>query len=366
MVDKEAPVRPVTLGELPRPPEGRVGWPWTESSPPLTHTMTGGTPWPRISIVTPSYNQGQYIEETIRSVLLQGYPDLEYIIIDGGSTDNTMEIIRKYEPWLAYWVSEPDAGQADAINKGWRTSHGDFVSWLNSDDWLEPGALCWAVQTLAADCGVDLVYGDAYVIDAASAPVTRLAGAPFDPMGIVLRRVHPMPQPGFLMRRRLLSTVGWLDENFQFVMDYDYWTRVALAGCRALYLGRTLASFRTHPEAKTTRHQDLRIKELYRVFDKVMVHPLLPKGIALQRQKWEAVLHLDAATIAYRAGDAHLARQYAVAHLRSAGSMPSLLALVYLAMSCLGDTGMSSLGRAYRAAKSALAPLWEPKRQAGS
>ena len=101
-----------TLAELPPPPPDKTGWPWSEESPPLPATMPDGSPWPRISIVTPSYNQGQFIEETIRSVLLQGYPNLEYIVMDGGSTDNSVEIVRNYNSWLAYWVSEPDRGQA--------------------------------------------------------------------------------------------------------------------------------------------------------------------------------------------------------------------------------------------------------------
>ena len=114
-----------TINELPSPPPGKRGWPWTEDSPQLPDTMPDGSPWPKISIVTPSLNQGPFIEETIRSVLLQGYPNLEYIIMDGGSTDESIEIIKKYEPWLAYWESEPDRGQSHAINKGFQRASGD-------------------------------------------------------------------------------------------------------------------------------------------------------------------------------------------------------------------------------------------------
>src|SRR4051812_31180515 len=125
-----------SLAELPPPPPGAAGWPWTEESSGLEEG-----PWPRVSIVTPSYMQGDFLEETIRSVLLQGYPDLEYFIIDGGSTDRSVEIIRRYEPWLAGWVSEKDAGQPAAVNKGWNRASGDILAYINSDDWYYPGAL---------------------------------------------------------------------------------------------------------------------------------------------------------------------------------------------------------------------------------
>ena len=111
-----------TLSELPSPPPGKTGWPWTEESRRLSSQTPDGRPWPRISVVTPSFNQGKFIEETIRSVLLQGYPNLEYFVFDGGSTDNSVEIIKKYSPWLTYWVSERDNGQSDAINRGLKMS----------------------------------------------------------------------------------------------------------------------------------------------------------------------------------------------------------------------------------------------------
>ncbi|MCG2767567.1 MAG: glycosyltransferase, partial [Anaerolineae bacterium] len=123
-----------TLSELPPPPSGKTGWPWTEESEQLPEMMPGGEPWLRVSIVTPSYNQAQFIEETIRSVLLQGYPNLEYIVLDGGSTDDSVQIIRKYADWIAYWASEKDNGQTDAINRGWQRATGSILAYLNSDD----------------------------------------------------------------------------------------------------------------------------------------------------------------------------------------------------------------------------------------
>ena len=176
------------LSELPPPPAGRSGWPfdcaqdkpWTEETPQLPDTMpdpsttlpsaslragrASGKPWPRISIVTPSYNQGQFIEETIRSVLLQGYPNLEYIIIDGGSTDNSVEIIKKYSPWLTYWVSERDRGQSHAINKGFEHASGDILGWLNSDDMLAMGSLR-RVAEISVETGCDVLSGACAMID---------------------------------------------------------------------------------------------------------------------------------------------------------------------------------------------------------
>jgi glycosyltransferase involved in cell wall biosynthesis len=130
-----------TLDELPPPPPGKSGWPWTEISTTLAPPVVNGASQPKITIVTPSYNQGKYIEETIRSVLLQQYPNLEYIIMDGGSSDESVEIIKKYSKWISYWKSEPDKGQSDAINKGMKIGTGSIAGWINSDDMLCKDAL---------------------------------------------------------------------------------------------------------------------------------------------------------------------------------------------------------------------------------
>ena len=153
-----------SLEELPLPPPGRTGWPWTEASASLPPTMPDGGAWPRISVVTPSFNQAQFLEATLRSVLLQGYPDLEYFVMDGGSTDGSVEIIRKYSPWLTQWVSERDGGQSAAINRGLQLGSGLFTTWINSDDMLCQGALVTHASRIGFDTGVVYV-GDCLYVD---------------------------------------------------------------------------------------------------------------------------------------------------------------------------------------------------------
>ena len=190
-----------TLSALPLPPANKRGWPWTEESPQLPNSMPDGSPWPKVSIVTPSYNQGEFLEETIRSVLLQGYPNLEYIIIDGGSQDNSVEIIKKYEPWLAYWVSELDRGQAHAINKGFKRATGEIVTWLNSDDFYARRALGSVAQSFHKQ-QVDLLYGDCFFLDSAAGEYKHVKALPNSEISLF---VGSLPQPSTFFRREVLN-----------------------------------------------------------------------------------------------------------------------------------------------------------------
>jgi glycosyltransferase involved in cell wall biosynthesis len=251
-----------TLTDLPPPPPGRTGWPWTEASPQLPDAMPDGAPWPRVCVVTPSYNQGQFLEETIRSVLLQGYPNLEYIIIDGGSTDQSVGVIRKYESWLVYWVSETDEGQSDGINKGFARSSGELLGWLNSDDRLRPAGLQILGRFLQEQPDVGIVYGDCGLIDGQGRDVGMFPTADFD-----LRRhliVNLIPQPAALFSRRVWELNGPLRMDLHYIMDYALWTTAALS-CSVVHLPAVVADTRLHDLSKTV-NQTIRFKYELEVF----------------------------------------------------------------------------------------------------
>jgi glycosyltransferase involved in cell wall biosynthesis len=208
---------------------------------------------PLVSVITPSFNQGQYLEETICSVLEQDYPRVEYIVIDGGSTDNSLEIIQKYEQRLAFWVSEPDRGQTHAINKGLQRARGDILGWLNSDDVLLAGTIRRAVEALQADPNVDVVYGKLERIDAQGRPVPTPT-LPKDRAEFNLRNMLEectVNQAGAFWRRAIMEKTGYLDESLRYVMDYEYWIRMAMAGGRFKRLSETVARFRLSKDSKT-------------------------------------------------------------------------------------------------------------------
>lgn len=212
--------------------------------------LPDGSDWPKISIVTPSYNQVNFLEETIRSVLLQGYPNLEYFIIDGGSTDGSVEIVRKYEPWLAGWVSEHDQGQADAIAKGFSRSSGKYVAWINSDDLYKPNTFEKIASVFAEYQDAALIYGGCVLLDEMNPRSPRIwAGKPCTVKELILE-ANTIPQPAAFIRRTALEEVGGINSNLKFVMDHELWTRLGRAG-NLVHVPDTLAEFRFHPESKS-------------------------------------------------------------------------------------------------------------------
>ena len=331
-----------TVAELPPPPINKTGWPWTRESAQMPHTMPDGSPLPRVSIVTPSYNQGQFIEETIRSVLLQGYPNLEYIVMDGGSSDESVEIIQKYAPWLTYWVSAPDKGQTDAINRGWQISSGQTVSWLNSDDVLAENSLKIAVTTLLDNPGTEFVHGNVGLIDADSKWLRIGYGQPFSPEAALLRSSNVIRQPGFLMKQTVLQRIGWLDPEMSFCMDFDYWSRMALHNVQTRYINQVLAYFRQHNLTKTSTQYQIRIAEREQILAKVFRSPHLPSSYRNQRKNAEKTLALRAAFLAFRAGDPHLTRHYSWQYLKSAKLWSSPIGLYLLFFSLWGRRGLQT------------------------
>jgi hypothetical protein len=200
-------------------------------------------------VVTPSYNQGQFLEETLRSVLLQGYPNLEYLVMDGGSTDTSVEIIRRYAPYLDGWVSEADRGQSHAIEKGFAHATGDLLAWLNSDDLFLPGALFTVARRFLAEPGPVLVYGDAEYIEPDGQPGAGAPCAqPYDRRWM-LEHSNMVPQPSAFFSRKAYREAGGLDENLHYTMDLDLWLRLGDMGA-AVFIPHKLSQMRMYPEAK--------------------------------------------------------------------------------------------------------------------
>ena len=248
-------MRSSRLSDLPVPASGKTGWPWTEESSRLPETMPNGLRWPRITIITPSYNQGQFIEETIRSILLQGYPDLEYFVLDGGSTDNSVEIIRKYSPWLDYWTSERDGGQSNAVNRGLRMGTGPHATWINSDDLLCKNALFDHASAMGFDKNVVYVGICRYLDECGNFSSLHSGRIRSLEELLQIRTIWhgggSIDQPAVLFPRELFISVGGLDPDNHIAMDYDLWGKFFLAGVRFQYTGIRFGAFRQHPEQKT-------------------------------------------------------------------------------------------------------------------
>jgi len=226
------------------------------------------------SIVTPSYNQAAFLEETIQSVLNQTYKDVEYIIIDGGSTDGSQEIIRRYENRLAYWQSKKDKGFADAINQGWMRATGEILAYLNSDDLLEKDALQKVVQAFTDSPETDVLYGDTRVINESGNTMRIFHSERFDLRSVFETWKDPIRQPSAFIRKSVRDKFGGMDESFQFCADFEYWIRVAAGGVRFLHIADLLSRAREHAAAKSIRQQDVQAEELIRIFEKFRNTPV--------------------------------------------------------------------------------------------
>jgi glycosyltransferase involved in cell wall biosynthesis len=287
-----------TLSDFPPAPAGKSGWPWTEETPCEARAAAASS-WPRISIVTPSYNQGEFLEETIRSVLLQGYPNLEYIIIDGGSADQSVEIIRRYEKWLAYWVSETDRGQSEAINKGFSRSTGDICAYLNSDDVYLPNALHSVARLFEQHPEAALLYGDCQLIDESSRVVDLWLAPDFDLLEFVFRCY--IPQQATFWRKSMQSDVGDFNEEMHFAFDYEMWLRIA-ARQRLQHAPLLLAQHRKAEGTKTVSTPEAFGGEIISALQTFFSSPDLPREVKAIESDTYAFASIDHALLKFRLG----------------------------------------------------------------
>jgi glycosyltransferase involved in cell wall biosynthesis len=262
---------------------------------------------PRISIVTPSFNQGRFIEATIRSVLDQNYPNLEYIVMDGGSTDESVDIIRRYADRLAFWTSSKDDGAADAIRQGFARATGDILAYINSDDIYLPYSLDSVAQAMA-DSRTDVVFGNAFWIDSDGRPIGERRQTPFVAMGY-LYGGFDLQQPSVFWRRPVYDRVGGMDATYRFAFDTDLFVRFVRAGARFAHLNRPLSSFRIHPQSKSSNEIDRCAAELDRLRRAHLPYPFHSVRAACARnyarilRTWWYLLQGDLGWLARRVPD---------------------------------------------------------------
>jgi glycosyltransferase involved in cell wall biosynthesis len=258
---------------------------------------------PLVTIITPSYNQAAFLEETIVSVLGQDYPRIEYMIVDGGSTDDSAVIIRKYESGLAYWVSECDCGQANAVNKGLQRATGEIVGWVNSDDLLAPGAVRKAVAAFAAHPAAGVIYSDFDALEHESGRRERRRARPTDFKDLV-GYGNAIPQPTGFFRRTLAKQIGGLDEGLHLCLDWDFWLRLSRMTCFDYLAGESLAVLREHAAAKSAAHPVSWAREYFLVLDRVFADPALEPTVRPLRRLAYSRAYWRTASAALRVGQA--------------------------------------------------------------
>jgi len=230
-----------------------------------------------VSIITPSYNQAPYLEQTIQSVLGQDYPRIEYIVVDGASTDNSFEIIKKYNDRLAYWISEKDSGQAEAINKGFARAKGEILAWLNSDDYYLPNAISAVVKCFEENHEVVMVYGDMLAVDGAGQTINVLKYKQLSLEDLLCFQI--IGQPSVFFRRSALEKTGLLDTSFHFMLDHHLWIRLTQQGT-IQHVPQVWSAARYHAQAKNRARAAEFGREAFRVLDWAKTQPDLAEAIS--------------------------------------------------------------------------------------
>lgn len=246
-----------------------------------------GMQLPRVTVVTPSYNQAQFLERTLTSVLSQGYPDLEYFVLDGGSTDGSVEIVKRYADRLAYWRSARDGGQAAALREGFARATGEVLCWINSDDTLEPGALALVGKMFSDHPEVDLVYGGLRSIDENDRRLfTQWAAID---LGTLVYESAFTSQPSSFWRRAIYQKAGGVDGSYRFAMDYDLLLRMLIAGARPLKIRPVLANYRIHPATKSSNLQEVSAEEVARTIARLGLVRGSPATRTLRKYAYRAL-----------------------------------------------------------------------------
>jgi glycosyltransferase involved in cell wall biosynthesis len=276
---------------------------------------------PLVSIVTPSFNQAEFLEETIRSVLDQEHAKVEYLVVDGGSTDGSVDIIRRYADRLAWWTSESDRGQAHALNKGFAQARGEYVGWICSDDTLLPGALSRLVDALESDRTLALAYGDAVYTDEHSVHKDRALSGAWDPARMVAEAQVRNQQPATLYRRSACDAVGPLEERAWYFLDFEFTVRLAGVG-GGVHLPEPLATYRIHPGGKSTGQPALKARDALRCAEEFMTTELVPEPLRAYTRSGRAALCRMAGQSFYAALELGQARR---AYLRAAALAPRAL-----------------------------------------
>ena len=254
----------------------------------MTVKLTPLPEHPLISIVTPSYNQAAFLEQTIKSAIDQDYPRLEHILVDGASTDDSLEIIKKYSAHFAWWVSEKDNGQADAINKGMSHAKGEIVAWLNSDDCYLPAAISTAVETFEANPEAVMVYGDMLAIDEKAFVTNTFNYRPLTLDDLLCFEI--IGQPAVFMRREAFENASGLDTSFHFLLDHQLWIKIAMQG-QLVHMPQIIAAARYHIDAKNRARASEFGQEAFRILDWAQAQPDLTEAVTRLGRRARASAH---------------------------------------------------------------------------